>query len=209
MLDGSLYFALALYRQQRTDYSAQSTVTNQASRTTGGEFELRWVASEQLLLTAGYSNMEVINLNTLQAGGRFSYIGAADVPGVAPEFLYGGALAGSVTRAGRQGARRAGMPKSIRSVTGTYDFGNGLAVSASAVDVDAVPSGFSGSVMLPAYTLVNAGLVYEAGSWTVSLTARNITGERYFRANFPNLYGSVIVLPELPRHYQARLQYRW
>ena len=62
---------------------------------------------------------------------------------------------------------------------------------------------------LPAYTLVNAGLVYEAGFWTVSLTARNITDERYFRANFPNLYGSVIVLPELPRHYQARLQYRW
>ncbi len=209
MLDGSLYFALALYRQQRTDYSAQSTVTNQASRTTGGEFELRWVATEKLLLTAGYSDMEVINLNTLQAGGRFSYIGAADVPGVAPESLYGGALAGSVTRAGRQGARRAGMPKSIRSLTGTYDFGNGLAVSASAVDVDAVPSGFSGSVTLPAYTLVNAGLVYEAGSWTFSLTARNITDERYFRANFPNLYGSVIVLPELPRHYQARLQYRW
>ena len=29
------------------------------------------------------------------------------------------------------------------------------------------------------------------------------------RANFPNLFGGVIVLPELPRYYQARIQYRW
>ena len=209
VLGGSLYFALAKYEQWRTDYSAQSIVTNQATETRGSEFELRWVATGRLLLTAGYSDMEVVNLNTLRSGGRFSYIGADDIPGIAPETFYGGALGGTVLRPGRDGARRAGMPRRIRSVTGTYDFGNGLAVSASAVDVDAAPSGFSGSVRLPAYTLVNAGLVFETGRWTVTLAARNLTDERYFRANFPNLYGGVIVLPELPRHYQARLQLRW
>ena len=26
----------------------------------------------------------------------------------------------------------------------------------------------------------------------------NVTDEEYFRANFPNLFGSVVVLPELP-----------
>ena len=60
MLGGSLYFALALYEQRRTDYSAQSITTNQAAETTGAEFELRWVATEELLLTLGYSEMEII-----------------------------------------------------------------------------------------------------------------------------------------------------
>ena len=35
LLDNSLYFALSLHEQQRTDFSAQATVTNQASETTG------------------------------------------------------------------------------------------------------------------------------------------------------------------------------
>ena len=63
--------------------------------------------------------------------------------------------------------------------------------------------------MLPAYTLLNLGVVLDRGPWTFNVTARNITDERYFRANFPNLYGSVIALPELPRHYRAYLEYRW
>ena len=209
LLNNSLYFALSLYEQQRTDFSAQATVTNQASQTEGAEFEMRWVASEKLLFTLGYSDMEVINLNTLEAGSRFSFIGADDIPGVAPESIYGGTLGGELIRPGSRGARRAGVPRNIVSLTATYDFGNGVAVSGSAVDVDAVHSGFSNSVILPAYTLVNAGVVVEAGNWTFSAAAKNLTDERYFRANFPNLFGGVIVLPELPRNYQARVQYRW
>ena len=209
MLNNSLYFAVSFYEQQRTDFSAQATVTNQASQTEGAEFEMRWVASEKLLFTLGYSDMEVVNLNTLEAGSRFSFIGSDDVPGIAPEALYGGTLGGSVIRSGARGARRAGVPRNIASLTATYDFGSGVAVSASAIDVDAVHSGFSNSVTLPAYTLINAGVVVETGNWVFSAAAKNLTDERYFRANFPNLFGGVIVLPELPRNYQARVQYRW
>ena len=127
LLNNSLYFALSFYEQQRTDFSAQATVTNQASQTEGAEFEMRWVASEKLLFTLGYSDMEVVNLNTLEAGSRFSFIGSADdIPGVAPEAIYGGTLGGAVIRPGRQGARRAGMPRNIASLTATYDFGNGV-----------------------------------------------------------------------------------
>ena len=209
LLDGGLYFALATYVQERTDFSAQSIVNNQASETDGVEFELRWVATERLLLTFGYSRIEVVNLNTLQAGSRFSFIGTDDVPGIAPEALYGGTLGGVLIRPGEAGARRAGIPENILSLTATYDFGNGFAASASVVDADAVPSGFSGSITLPAYTLVNIGLVFERDRFSFGATLKNATNERYFRANFPNLFGGVIVLPELPRHIQARLRYRW
>ena len=209
VLDDALYFALARYEQERTDFSAQSTVTNQASRTNGTEFELRWAVNEQLLLTFAYTNMEVVNLNTLEAGGRFSFIGADDVPNIPAHTWFGATLAGQLLRPGRAGAIRAGMPESIISGTVSYDFGNGLALSASVSDVDATTSGFSRSVTLPAYTLVNAGMVYRRGNWMFSATAKNLTNERYFRANFPNLFGGTIVLPELPRHYSGRIEYRW
>ena len=208
-LDDALYFALALYQQERTDFSAQSTVTNQASRTEGTEFELRWAVNERLLLTFAYTNMEVVNLNTLEAGGRFSFIGADDIPNIPAHTWYGATLGGQLLRPGRAGAIRAGMPESILSCTASYDFGNGLALSASVSDVDAAASSFSNSVTLPAYTLLNAGMVYKRGKWTFSATAKNLTDERYFRANFPNLFGGTIVLPELPRHYSGRIEYRW
>ncbi|MDE0658075.1 MAG: TonB-dependent receptor [Gammaproteobacteria bacterium] len=209
LLDGALYFAVALYEQQRTDYSAQNVVTNQATRTTGLEAEARWLANERLLMTFAHSTIEVVNLNTLRAGGRFSFIGAADVPGIDPAALYGGALAGVVIREGAAGARRAGIPERITSVTGTYELGYDLAASASVVDVAGTTSGFSGSVKLPSYTVLNAGVVIDKSRWRVAATAKNLTDERYFRANFPNLFGSVVVLPELPRHYALRIQYMW
>ena len=209
LLNDSLYFAAAMYEQQRTDFSAQSIVTNQATDTRGAEFEARWVVSERLVMTLGYSNIEVVNLNTEETGSRFSFIGADDIPGVAPEVFYGGALGGILIRPGPQGARRAGIPEDIWSLTGTYDFGNGFAVSASTIDADAVHSGFSNSITLPGYTLLNVGAVFETEHWVISATVKNLTDERYFRSNFPNLFGGVVVLPELPRHFQARVRYRW
>ena len=62
------------------DFSAQQIVTNQATKTEGLEFELRWLVNDRLLLSFGFSDIEVVNLNTLDQGGRFSFIGADDVP---------------------------------------------------------------------------------------------------------------------------------
>ena len=209
LLNDSLYFAMAMYEQRRTDFSAQSIVTNQATHTRGAELEARWVLTERLVTTLGYSNIEVVNLNTRETGSRFSFVGADDIPGVAPEAFYGGTLGGILVRPGPQGARRAGIPENIWSLTATYDFGNGFAVSASAVEAEAVHSSFSNSVTLPGYTLLNVGAVFETDHWAFSTTVKNLTDERYFRSNFPNLFGGVIVLPELPRHFQARIRYRW
>lgn len=206
LLDDTLYFAISAYKQERTDFSAQSIVTNQSTETEGGEIEVRWVVTEQLVMTFGYSNIEVTNLQTVNDNGRFSFIGAQDVPNLPAGALYGGALFGQVTPSD---GIRAGMPEEIISMTGTYDFLNGWAVSGSMVDVDSVKSGVSGSVELPSYTLFNLGVVYETENWVFNVTGKNLTDEDYFRANFPNLFGSQIVLPELPRHFQARVQYRF
>ncbi|MDP5054572.1 MAG: TonB-dependent receptor, partial [Congregibacter sp.] len=105
--------------------------------------------------------------------------------------------------------RRAGIPENIYTLTGTYSFNDNLAISGSVISVDETPSGSSGAVILPSYTLLNAGLVYETDNWTFQLNAKNLTDERYFRSNFPDLFGSQIVLPELSRNFTARGAYKF
>ena len=76
-------------------------------------------------------------------------------------------------------------------------------------DVSSVYSGYSQAVKLPAYTLVNAGIKFDLGDWSFTFNGKNLTDERYFRSNFPNLFGSTIVLPELPRHYQMNASFKF
>jgi iron complex outermembrane receptor protein len=204
--DGRLYFSLAHYEQERTDFSAQSIVTNQAVKTEGTEFELRWAVNDALFVGATYTNVEAKNLASIADGNRFSFFGAEDLPNVPSHLLFGGQIAGPINVAA-SGGRRAGMPENIYSAYGTYLFDNGLTISASVTDVDSAPSGFSNSIILPGYTLLNMTVGWESDSWNFSLTGKNLTDERYFRSNFPNLFGSTIVLPELPRHFIARAQY--
>ena len=207
-LDDSLYVALSIYEQERTDINAQSTVTNNTTLNEGTEFELRWVVNEQLVLTAVYTNIEVTNLTVLDGGGfQFGFFGAEDFANIDdPSIFFGGTPNGN-TAYGNLSAIKAGIPKNTYGLTATYDFLNGYAASVSVVNADEVSSGFSGSVTLPSYTLVNAGVSYQAEDWSVNLTVKNLTDEDYFRSNFPDLFGSQIVLPELPRHWNAKFTY--
>ncbi|MEM7017001.1 MAG: type IX secretion system membrane protein PorP/SprF, partial [Pseudomonadota bacterium] len=126
-----------------------------------------------------------------------------------PYSASGAMLGGNVFRPGEDGARRAGMPENVFSLTGTYDFTDNFAGHFSVISAESVNSGFSGSVKLPSYTLLNVGFLYHGENWQFGLNVKNITDETYFRSNFPNLFGGTIVLPELPRHYTATLTYNF
>ncbi len=201
-LDGRLFGQAVYFEQERTDFSAQAIVTNQASRAEGLELELRWRATERVSVIAAYTNLEVVNLNTLANGGRFSFLGAGDLPDTDPATFYGGTVGGFVTLASNPDAVRAGVPRHLSTVTALREWDH-WRVFASVADVASVYSGFSRRVRLPAYTLVNAGLRFDGRRWSITVSGKNLTDERYFRANFPNLFGGVVVLPELPRHFQA------
>ena len=203
-LDGRLFGQAVRFEQERTDFSAQAIVTNQASRANGLELELRWRATERLSVIAAYTRLEVVNLNTLANGGRFSFLGAGDLPDTDPATFYGGTVGGFITLVSNPDAVRAGVPKHVAAATALYERGK-WHTFASVADVASVYSGFSQRVRLPAYTIVNAGLRFDGRRWSATLSGKNLTGERYFRANFPNLFGGVVVLPELPRHFQATL----
>ncbi|MEM8942719.1 MAG: TonB-dependent receptor [Pseudomonadota bacterium] len=213
-LNEALYFALSVYEQERTDFSAQSIVTNSADLTEGIEAEIRWVVNDNFELTAGWTNITVENLNAQVGDGapfpnaRFSFFGSEDFPLIDdPSIFYGGYYSGNIQSP--INSRRAGVPENIFTLTGTYAFDNGWAVFGSIIDVEDTVSGFSAAITLPAYTLVNAGVSYETDNWVLQFNGKNLTDERYFRANFPNLFGSQIALPELPRNFQARVAYKF
>ena len=107
----------------------------------------------------------------------------------------------------REAARRAGIPENVISGTATYAFDNGLAVAASASHVQSVWSGQSQVVRLPAYTLVDLSASYKKDRWLFRAVVKNATDATYFRANFTELFGSTVVLPEKPRSFQATVAY--
>jgi iron complex outermembrane receptor protein len=64
-------------------------------------------------------------------------------------------------------------------------------------------------VKLPSYTTVDLAASMEVGPVLLRLVVKNATNEKYFRANFTELFGSTIVLPERPRSFQASAVYKF
>jgi iron complex outermembrane receptor protein len=208
-LDKRLFAALAVYEQERTDYNAQSITVNQAVQTKGVEAEVRWAVTEKLLITGAYTNTEVVNLTALNSGVNFSFFGIEDMKGVNPALFLGGQPGGLLPIKNEDQAKRAGIPENLYSLTGTYKFDNGLSFAASAVKVDSVFSGQSQAVKLPDYTLVDVSGSYEVANWLFRVAVKNATDEEYYRANFTELFGSTIVLPEKPRSVEASIVYKF
>lgn len=209
-LDDTLYAAVSVYKQKRTDFNAQAIVTNQAVETKGLEAEFRWSVDKHLLITGAYTHTNVYNLTALENGTLFSFFGIEDLVNVSNPYLYlGGQPIGLVPINSRSDSKRAGIPENMFSATATYAFDFGLSLSASAVHVDSVYSGQSQAVKLPAYTVADVSASYETGPFLFRLVVKNATNEKYFRANFTELFGSTIVLPERPRSFQASAVYKF
>jgi iron complex outermembrane receptor protein len=209
-LDNRLYAAVSVYKQKRTDYNIQSITVNQSVETKGLEAELRWSVDRHLLITGAYTHTNVYNLTALQDGTLFSFFGIEDLVNVTdPTLFLGGQPIGLVPINSREDSKRAGIPENMYSATATYSFDFGLALSGSVVHVDSVYSGQSQAVKLPSYTTVDLAASMEVGPVLLRLVVKNATNEKYFRANFTELFGSTIVLPERPRSFQASAVYKF
>ncbi|MEE4453313.1 TonB-dependent siderophore receptor [Novosphingobium resinovorum] len=208
-LDDRLYAAVSVYQQERTDYNRQSITVNQAVKTKGLEAEARWSVDDHLLLTGAYTRTKVTNITAATTGSLFGFYGAGDLTNITDQSLwFGGQLQGSYPITGST-SRRAGIPTNLYSLTGTYAFDMGLAVAASVVKVDSTYSGQYQSIKLPGYTKLDVSVSYETGPWLLRAVVKNATNEKYFRANFPDIFGATIVLPELPRSFQGSVTYKF
>ena len=214
-LDGQLYAAVDYFDQKRVDFNSQDEVSNNSTRAQGYEFETRWVVNRSVTLTGAYTNMKVINI-TAEQGGQFAFVGAGDLQGVDPALMYGGAVGAVFLAPTDDAARKAGIPENLFSINGIFSLDEvagefldgtleGMTASVGVTHVDSTWSGFSKTVELPAYTLLNAGLHFENAKWKIGLEGKNLTNARYFRSNFPDLFGGSVVLPELPRNWLLQL----
>lgn len=208
-LNNRLYAALAVYKQTRVDRNAQAIVNNQAVETKGIEAEVRWSVDRHFLISANYTKTEVVNLTGLGDGSLFSFFGIEDLKGINPALFLGGQPIGLVGIPNRNAARRAGIPENLYSANLTYSFDNGLSFAGTVTHVPSVFSGQSQVVRLPAYTMVDLTASYKTGNWLFRATMKNATNAKYFRANFTELFGSTIALPERPRNWQASVIYKF
>lgn len=209
-LNNRLYAALSVYKQERVDHNIQSSTVNQSVETKGLEAEARWSVDKHLLLTAAYTRTKVYNLTFFDAGSTFSFFGIGDLVNVTnPTLFLGGQPGGLVPIPNKEASRRQGIPTNLYSATASYAFDNGLAFTASLAQVDSVYSGQSRVVKLPAYTLVDLGVSYARDNWLFRVVVKNATDATYYRANFTELFGSTIVLPEKPRSFQASVTYKF
>jgi iron complex outermembrane receptor protein len=209
-LNEKLYAAVSVYQQTRTDHNVQSSTVNQSVETDGMEAELRWSVDRHLLLSGAYTRTKVYNLTFQDAGSAFSFFGIEDLVNVKDGSLFqGGQVEGLIPITSKEGSRRAGIPENLESATATYAFDNGLAFSGSVTHVQSVYSGQSMVVKLPAYTLVDLGVSYTKGPFLFRVVVKNATDATYYRANFTELFGSTIVLPEKPRSFQATASFKF
>jgi iron complex outermembrane receptor protein len=210
-LDKRLYAAVAVYKQQRTDAAAESSLTNQVVKTKGVEAEVRWSVDRHLLVTANYTYIQVIDQSAL-AGGFFNYFGIGDLVNVPANQSYlflGGSQIGLLNGLTKKTAERPGIPHNVASATATYAFDNGIAFNGDIQYVEHTFSGYTQQVELPAYFLLNLGASYKTGPWLFSVNIKNVNNARYFRAGGQDIFGADIALPELPRSWQASIKYKF
>jgi len=204
--NGRLFAAIARYEQSRIAFDAQSPVSNQAAQTKGTEVELRVVPIDRLSLVATYSNMKVRML--IPSGVSFTDVGSTDLKALTdPSAAFSGIIGGNV--AVGTAPNRGGIPQVTWALSGSFKVTQSLTANMSLTSVDKTPSGILGTLILPAYKLVNASMIYNTKSFKLGFFVDNLTNERYFRGNFPSVYGSNSVLPELPRNWRAEVTYRF
>ena len=209
-LDGRLFAAAAWFRQERTDFSAQNTVTNQSAETKGVELEFRFLVTESLAVNGAFTDLEVINTNINETNTAFSFFGADDLVNVSdPALIYGGQFTGLLNLPTENDAKKAGIPEQSFSLGATYDFLNGFYTTVTYFYAESTNSGISRAVELPSYDLWDASVGYSNDTWGFQLVGKNLADEDYFRANFAELFGSQIVLPEQPRRYEAQFTYKF
>ncbi len=203
-LDGALFAQLSYYQQQRKQYSDQ-TGENLSLYGEGTELEVRAALGKRLglLLTATHANVERRPLT-----GRFIFAPPA-VTGLAPEDQYGGTVVTILPAGDSRFRDRGAIPESVYGAGISYAFDGGATVNLVATRVSETYSGVARTVELPAYTLVNASISYDWGPWKLRASVKNALDERYFQGNFPHLFGDVVVLPRLPRHWQLTLTRRF
>lgn len=208
-LGGRLYAALDAYSQQRSYLATPPTgvASVSAVRSRGIEGELRYLVTRSFGLTGTATYQKVRQLPTAGAG-TFITLPAylAGIPGTSG---YGGYVFTNTNYLGlTNGYQLNTAPKFSTSVFATYD-SRGKWGLTGGVTYNSTTGGFlPGSIVLPNYALVKAGLYGVIGPVRVDVNVDNVFDKLYFMTN-SDTDANANVLPGVGRTFHVKATYRF
>jgi outer membrane receptor protein involved in Fe transport len=219
-LEGTMFFTGSLYRQWRTDVSAQDDPTvisayPTSTITRGGEVELKWVPLRNLSASLyalrqitkydpNIGGLELVNARALGFEDVRNSAGQVIYP--AEAFLYGGRAYIQLPGGMAQYATKQGNPPTQLGVAGSYQMRSGMGFTLSGNYFSSTCSGRLCLVTLPSAAVFNVGAFFDRHSWGVKLDVFNVNNERYFRARTGDTLGDVLAQAMPDRHWQLTLK---
>ncbi len=208
LLNKTLVGSIDAYKQNRTQLTGLNTVT-QRTRSTGVEFEIRYLATQNLSLTlAGDSQ----HTEVLGPDASTEYIPAYAVCGAnlaCQLSSWGGAylVFNFSSLPGRGGDYSlSSIPHSVVSLYANYisdEHGWGRAgATVGATYVSQTSGTIENAVSYPAYSLVNASAFYQRGAYEVMLNVDNLFDQLYFTPNSDPTYVNMTALPGVGREWR-------
>ncbi|WPJ95630.1 TonB-dependent receptor [Coraliomargarita algicola] len=213
--DGTLYTSINLFQQDRLE--PQSLGSDQEVEVWGVETELHYQPTERFYMVFGYSYMESITRNGINAaltpisavaanGGTYQYTSFAefegydaDTPGV-PKHIINGLAAYQLTDS---------MSASIGFlVTSPMNLAFDVPASARVDDQQAVAPGDLKSAEIPWQYSIDLGLRYETEHWALAIYLLNATDEENW-GSVTGLYGNDSIFAELPRRVEVTASLKW
>jgi outer membrane receptor protein involved in Fe transport len=211
LLDERLFLTLAGYQQTRTDISDPRDPTEGAditsSETTGVEFEAKWVPSRNVFLSVFalkqkseylFASDGTISFDARQMGFQDvvdPVTGAVIYP--AEAFFYGGKISVAMPDAIKsQFLRRNGNPEEQFGANASYQITQKFGFNGGFTWFSEMPITRVGIVTIPAQTILNLGMTWDAEDWRFQINGFNMTDERYFRAR--NGDGTAQIMSSMP-----------
>ncbi len=190
--DGRLFAALAVYYYDKSSFDERSSINNEL-RGQGAELEVSWSPAGgpeglRLSWSSGYQR------SWLRSDPPFRLLAytAAGQPQL------GGNVSGSGDPFGLLAANNpdkeiGGVPDFVSSLQGSYTLQNGLGFSLGAVYRSSYHPDLEQTLEIPSSVVVNGGVSYESGDWSIALQIDNLTGEDSFYGSDPLFSGAALV----------------
>ncbi len=215
-LDGKLFYSFAIYQQNLASYNSQ-TLTITATRGTGYEAELRYVPNANLSFSFAGNWQKTVYRPLVGSNSCFQFINpeqATFLTGIPADGadVWGGTFSSSDSCRPDLLAdhdERPGVPDKTLSFNTTYRNNGGWGVNVGFSYIADVHADRLKQLKLPDAFVINGALYYGTERWEIKFTGKNLLDERYFRGNFPGLFGGVTVLPQLPITSEVTFTYKF
>ena len=206
--DESLYAALAIFDQEKTDRIGQTSALV-AVYSEGVEFEARAILNESFSLTATATHIETTEVSD----GALAVINGADFAaqnGLEAYQVYGGRIAGNRSTFVGEGVEldRGGLPDNTVSLFLNYNkpLERGRVTASLGFGwADETYTDVLETILLPSYMVWTGSVGYVAENYRILLSVNNLFEEEYYTS--ADLFDSVVVKPSEGRTGSVMFSY--